>query len=126
MNKQLIHLDDRKPENPFKVPEGYFEGLTNQVMVQLPERAGESLKAASVWKRMEPWVYMAAMFIGIALMIRLFVSLPEQSSGLNLTSSSEIDEFYQYYEEQLAKNIYHETIYLEEIDNFDLSENLIY
>jgi hypothetical protein len=123
MNKQLIHLDDRKPENPFKAPQGYFEGLTNQVMVQLPERARESSKVVSLWKRMETWVYMAAMFIGIALMIRLFVSLPEQPSGLNLTSSSDIDEFYQYYEEQLAKNIYQETIYMEDIDNFDLSEN---
>jgi hypothetical protein len=56
---------------------------------------------------------MAAMFIGIALMVRTFV-VP--SPTLNLTSSTDIEEFYQYYEEQFANDVYHETFYLNEVN----------
>jgi hypothetical protein len=60
---------------------------------------------------MQPWVYMAAMFAGIALMVKIFVPSPPT---LDLTSTAEIEEFYQYYEEQFANNVYHETLYLDE------------
>ena len=35
-------------QNPFRVPEGYFDGLTEQVMRSLPERRQ---RAKSVWMR---------------------------------------------------------------------------
>jgi hypothetical protein len=55
---------------------------------------------------------MAAMFCGIALMINLLHS-PAKSSdqGLDLTSSTEIEDFYQYYETQLASHLYDEVFY---------------
>ena len=46
-------------ENSFKVPEGYFENLTSEVMNKLPEKEKVTL------------LYMAAMFIGAALIIRV-------------------------------------------------------
>ena len=42
-------------QNPFRVPEGYFDGLTEQVMWSLPERRQ---RAKSVWMR--PVFYVAA------------------------------------------------------------------
>ena len=52
-------------ENPFRVPDGYFENLTSEVMNRLPEK--EKLTAVQT----EPWLYMTAMFIGAALIIRV-------------------------------------------------------
>ena len=53
-------------ENPFRVPEGYFENLT-------PEK--EKLIAVqtepTMWQKVRPWLYMTAMFIGAALIIRV-------------------------------------------------------
>ena len=31
-------------ENPFKVPENYFENFTSQMMDQLPEKPGNKIK----------------------------------------------------------------------------------
>ena len=57
--------------NPFKVPEGYFEDFTRNMMAQLP--AKEDAKNDEVqtepritpWQRIKPLLYMAAMFIGM-------------------------------------------------------------
>ncbi|MDL2222474.1 hypothetical protein LJB98_00060 [Bacteroidales bacterium OttesenSCG-928-M11] len=113
MTKKSSQLDQISRENPFKVPEGYFEGLSTQILSNLPEREEET-KVVSLWERIKPWTYMAAMFIGIALMVKVFVGTsPEKSSGniLNLSSSADIEEFYNYYEEQSIRNEYRETIY---------------
>ena len=60
-------------ENSFKVPEGYFENLTSEVMNKLPEKEKVTLKEepVSTWTRLKPLLYMAAMFIGAALIIRV-------------------------------------------------------
>ena len=60
-------------ENSFKVPEGYFENLTSEVMNKLPEKEKVAFKEEhiSTWTRLKPLFYMAAMFIGAALIIRV-------------------------------------------------------
>ena len=88
-------------------------------MSQLPP--GEGLKNPeniNLRHRALPWVYMAAMFAGIALMIRLFVGSPTEtgikhyaSEGLNLTSSSDIDDYYHYYDDGLAQLAYDDEFY---------------
>lgn len=40
MKKEENNLDRLKGTNPFTVPEGYMEGLTERIMSQLPEKAG--------------------------------------------------------------------------------------
>lgn len=59
--------------NPFKVPEGYFESFTSEMMSRLPEkeRVVELRKEPTTWEKVRPWLYMAAMFVGAALIIRV-------------------------------------------------------
>ncbi len=66
-------------KNPFTVPEGYFENFTQDLMSKLPEK--EALLPVSeptLWQRVNPWVYMTAMFCGIMLSVRIFVGTPQQ------------------------------------------------
>ena len=118
MNRKINSLEEIGNKNPFKTPEGYFENLTDRIMSQLPERVDESPKKISLWTRVQPWAYMAAMFCGIALMINLVNRSPRQSDSqvLNLMSSADIEDFYQYYEEQLTNSIYNDAIYLEDVE----------
>ena len=59
-------------ENPFKVPEGYFENLTSEIMAFIPEETPTKVvKMPTLWDRMKPWAYMAAMFVGAAMLIRI-------------------------------------------------------
>ncbi|MDR1739059.1 MAG: hypothetical protein LBR66_09650 [Candidatus Symbiothrix sp.] len=115
MDKKITRLGEINKTNPFKTPEGYFEGLTEQIMSQLPERADATPHVIPLWSKVKTWVYMAAMFSGIALMINLFTHVkdtPQQQQGLNLSSSAELEEYYQYYEQQMTQNIYHEAFYV--------------
>ena len=60
-------------ENPFRVPDGYFENLTSEVMSRLPEKETPAIikREPTKWERIKPWVYMTAMFAGAALIIRV-------------------------------------------------------
>lgn len=73
MKEEDILLKKLGKENSFKVPEGYFENLTSEVMNKLPEKEKVTLKEepVSTWTRLKPLLYMAAMFVGAALIIRV-------------------------------------------------------
>ena len=60
-------------ENAFRVPEGYFENFTSELMNRLPEKEKLAFeqKEPTMWERVKPWAYMAAMFVGAALIIRV-------------------------------------------------------
>ena len=119
MDKKKIVLKDMAKVNPFTTPEGYFENFTNDIMSQLPNVVRENSISVSRWQRVRPWIYMAAMFAGIAVMLRLFVGIPASSEtknyaleGFKLTSSTDIDDYYHYYEDELARLVYDDAFYL--------------
>ena len=73
MKEEDILLKKLGKENSFKVPDGYFENLTSEVMNKLPEKEKVAFKEepGSTWTRLKPLLYMAAMFVGAALIIRV-------------------------------------------------------
>ena len=62
--------------NPFRVPEGYFDQLTSQVMSQLPERCQKS-RVISLRK----WYYAAACVAAVAIMGFTFLFHQEAEGG---------------------------------------------
>jgi isocitrate dehydrogenase len=66
MKEEDILLKKLGKENSFKVPDGYFENLTSEVMNKLPEKEKVVFKEESVstWTRLKPLLYLAAMFVG--------------------------------------------------------------
>ncbi len=62
-------------DNPFTVPDGYFDNLTEEIMSKLPEKESPlEIKEPSTWSKIRPWLYMAAMFIAILLPIRFMIN----------------------------------------------------
>lgn len=58
---------------PFKVPDGYFEEVQLRIMSSLPEYPAEPVAPKlSVWHKVKPYVYLAAMFAGIWCMMKMF------------------------------------------------------
>lgn len=82
MKKEVNNLENLKGKSPFTVPEGYFEGLTAQVMSQLPEKSQEKEKQVSLMDRVRPWLYMAAVFAGLGLFFKaiMFVNTPDPTA----------------------------------------------
>ena len=60
-------------QNPFTVPEGYFENFSKKLMDKLPEKEYTPTATATIttWQRIKPWVYMAAMFCGLMFTVRV-------------------------------------------------------
>lgn len=107
-----IKLDSIEKTDPFKIPENYFENFIADTMSKLPERPVEQPGAVSLWERVHPWIYMTAMFAGIALMISLFVDKPDSwqkkasvyaSEGLNPNSSGDRKDSCRYCEDESIK-----------------------
>ncbi len=65
----------------FKVPEHYFDDFNKRMAESLPEVKITPVDARpSMWVRVRPYVYMAAMFAGIWCMAKLLGSLNGESS----------------------------------------------
>lgn len=65
-----------------KVPEGYFADFAARMAENLPSTSFEksqsmpiSIKKHSIWSRVKPYVYMAAMFMGVWCMLKLFTMI---------------------------------------------------
>lgn len=114
MGTKQNKLDELKGTNPFKLPEGYMEGLTDQIMSKLPEIPKEEAPEVSLLDRVRPWLYMAAVFVGLLLMFKgfSFFQTDKSSSGTDGTT---------YQTATLNKNIFvdseEDLEYLEYLEN---------
>jgi hypothetical protein len=81
-------------DNPFSVPDGYFEQMTSELMDKLPEKKPviAEMKEASRWERLKPLLYMAAMFVGAALIINVATFRSGGSTAAGTTAQTEISE----------------------------------
>ena len=79
MKKKEDILEQVGRKTGYKVPEGYFENFTQELMSNLPEKEPLlPISEPTLWQRVKPWVYMTAMFCGIMLSVRIFVGNPQQ------------------------------------------------
>lgn len=76
-------LDQLKGTNPFNVPEGYLEGLVGQIMNRLPEESQEETRVISLFDRIRPWLYLAAVFIGLFFLLKVIVRVPDKNTPAN-------------------------------------------
>lgn len=94
--KDLLKKYGKK--NPFTVPEGYFQSFPERLMEQLPEKEVISEPEIKTWDRIKPWVYMAAMFVGLMFTVRAFVGEERQaqSTGMDteISNYTEIPDEY--------------------------------
>lgn len=119
MKKENNILSGLDKNGGFKCPDGYFENFTSRLIEQLPEKEIEEEPSPRqiFWRTARPWMYMAAMFIGIALMIRVFDGFTiekESGTGETVVGANEVtlDE-YVYYTSLNEYDIY-ETLFTED------------
>lgn len=128
MKMSQNNLDSLKGQNPFKVPEGYFEGLTERIMAQLPEQEPieKEPETVSLWERVRPILYLAAMFVGLGLFFKviapdeeavgdsqfLLVKADAEANALANQEYNEDEAYMEFLEEQ-----YLDEMLLEDIEN---------
>ncbi len=108
-------------ENPFRVPEGYFEGLTSDIMNKLPEKEKVAFvqKEPTMWDKVKPWIYMAAMFAGAALIIRVASSDRQEAPKTEYVAAEDADKEMQYINEVVDNSMlddYSLYVYLTDVE----------
>lgn len=122
MGKEDNILKKAGTDNPFSVPDHYFEDFIRNLMAKLPEKEPLPLpEEPTLWQRVKPWIYMAAMFCGIMLSVRVFVGEPqkEEIPHINVADAENIpDEDWEIIIDRIMMDDY--TIYQYLTDaNFD-------
>lgn len=122
MGKEDNILKKAGTDNPFSVPDHYFEDFSWNLMAKLPEKEPLPLpEEPTLWQRVKPWIYMAAMFCGIMLSVRVFVREPqkEEIPHINVADAENIpDEDWEIIIDRIMMDDY--TIYQYLTDaNFD-------
>lgn len=84
-----------KPSAGMTVPDGYFEAfaadmadrLPYRAEVEAPEAVAEAERPRTLWQKVRPYVYMAAMFAGVWCMLQMFASLSGQRSLMPMSEN---------------------------------------
>lgn len=84
MNSKDI-LSQINRDSGMTVPDGYFEQFAADMAKALPPQSWESespsIMPRSFWTRVRPYVYMAAMFLGIWCMMKTFDLMRPSATG---------------------------------------------
>lgn len=88
-NEDILEKIGRK--SGYKVPEGYFEQFAVRMTEQLPQREIAPVEKVSTWQRLKPYIYMAAMFAGIWLMVEVIVA-PSLEEMQHTAAIAEVEE----------------------------------
>lgn len=76
----------------FKLPDNYFEQLNESVMSNIPDSEPVfEHETTSLWKRIRPVIYMAAMFMSIIFSVKLFIGDKPDSSGQTNYNISQVN-----------------------------------
>lgn len=126
MDTKINKSEDIDKANPFRVPENYFEQFNREIMDKLPEKEIQKPQRVSMWDKVKPWIYMAAMFLGLYFTIN-FLTKNAQNSQAEANSQTlaanpgsgsywstvqvSEEEFYQYLENQLVEDGYYDYMY---------------
>jgi len=136
----MKRIDDIGKRDPFRVPGGYFETLSEKIIdnaqknnVSMPEEKSEK----TVFMRMRPMLYLAAAVFGIAVISYSVIKFSHKSSaitsGESVLADAMIEEVDTYTIESeimnssaaltINEDSFSESLMLENIDETDITAN---
>ena len=88
-NEEKYILDRFGKNNPFTVPDGYFDQLASDVMAQIPKRRTVSRVVA-----LRPWLYAAACMVAVVVMTLTFHFRQDNVSEMTASAAESVDNTY--------------------------------
>lgn len=84
-------LDSFKKNEGFKTPESYFDTVNSRVMNSLPKKdiTNNEVEEVTRWMKLKPISYLAAMFVGAALIIK--IALPTFATQEDVVVAEVVD-----------------------------------
>ena len=124
MNEESNILSKLKRKDGMTVPDAYFDDFAKRMEASLPERPEIEGKQArtrkfTMWQRVRPYVYMAAMFAGVWCMLKMFMLMTNTGhSGLSIDSNPTLANAVE--NEQFV-----EDYIIDDVTNWDLYNSMV-
>lgn len=114
-----------KKENPFTVPQNYFEELTKNVMTNLPQQETKQMKRVALWKKAVACAAAAAVAGILVLVVNPFGEVPNMLMTQNGEDAemvktqpdmayNESEDFFLFLEDESLEAQYEEVLFDEE------------
>lgn len=136
MDKDNDILAKLNGKSGMTVPDGYFAEFAKNMAMNLPERESQNIAPAprSTWQQVRPYVYLAAMFMGIWCMLKMFTLMgtPDTAMGIDnnptLISALNDDSFVEelYADESIDSYSLLEDLYNEGFDASEFTQSVSY
>ena len=118
MKEEKNILDKVNRNSGMTVPENYFADFAEKMMQQLPEKKEPIIaKPATVWQRVRPFAYLAAMFAGIWCMVKMVDLIT--TSTIDTSSQTE-----QFVAEAVTDDVFFEEYCYEDFNEYSLLESM--
>ncbi len=99
-------LEQLRDRQPFRVPDGYFEGFTDSFMSCLPHRQANKTKVLPLFSYMKPWLYIAAAVAGVILLFSIYNKSSEMTKETPVVLSSVVTNLDEVDDEEFFDFIY--------------------
>ena len=118
MKEEKNILDKVNRNSGMTVPENYFADFAEKMMQQLPEKKEPIIaKPRTVWQRVRPFAYLAAMFAGIWCMVKMVDLIT--TSTIDTSSQAE-----QFVAEAINDDVFFEEYCYEDFNEYSLLESM--
>lgn len=89
--KDEMYIEERVGKrNPFRVPEGYFEQFTAQMMEQIAEEPKQKPRAKSIWLR--PVFYAAASVCALLICAAVWMAFPSDQPSASPVQAQAVQQ----------------------------------
>lgn len=141
--KKKTHTDMEKPDilnrangqSGMTVPDGYFDEFAIRMEQMLPEQEFEqqrNILPRTWWQKVRPYTYLAAMFMGVWCMMKMFnliqssSSLPDTNSTMIAKAVSDDKYFSEFYDSEIDESVILDDLYAQGIDPDVVEQNITY
>lgn len=107
------------------VPDGYFEDFATRMAAALPRRdeaenpGGVIIPPPTLWTRVRPYVYLAAMFAGVWCMLKMFTIMSGTADGNAIVDSNPV------LAEAFGSDEFFNEFVIDDINQWDLVDEMI-
>lgn len=125
MKQQSDILEKINRKDGLTVPEGYFDNFAAQMIATLPSRdeaenpSAVILPPPTLWTRVRPYVYLAAMFAGVWCMLKMFSLMVSPSDSGSLIDSNPV------LAEAIGDDSFITDYVIDDINQWDLIDEMI-
>lgn len=122
MNNENKHILDKiSRKDGFTTPPGFFEDFAKSMEAKLPPRAeleSPRPRKRTLWHTVRPYVYMAAMFMGVWCMLSLFTKFTGTTDKFSIEANPELAT-------AVSNETFVEDYVIDDINQYDFYDSML-